>query len=100
MTFRQPLPVLGAFLGALLAGLLLLNGVLYGEKALAGSAMLAWVLGVPVSFGFAVADFGTQANERMAFIALVLPLNGALCGLVVGAGIRLLRRLRRRPHER
>jgi hypothetical protein len=91
---RRPV-VAGAALGALLACLLLLNGAFSGRSALEGSVLLAWVLGVPTSFGFAAAGFGTRPDQWVAFIALVLPINGALLGLLVGGVLRWFRRRRR-----
>lgn len=82
----------GVRVGVILAALLLLNGALYGWEALEGSAMIAWMLGVPVSVAFAALGFGDYASQWVAFISLVLPLNGALLGMLIAVVIRGLRR--------
>ena len=82
----------GLALGGALAGLLLWSARGgRGERA-EGAVIGASLLAAPSSYLFDALDWGHWASQWLAFIAIALPLNGALLGVLSGGLLAWMRR--------
>jgi hypothetical protein len=87
--------IIGLALGACLGGgLLFLGQDRFGSEAMEGSAILGFLVSLPLSAVLDLCfDWGGYADQWTLFLAVVPAANGALLGAATGVVVLLLRRL-------
>jgi hypothetical protein len=82
---------IGACIGI---GLLYFGQDRFGTEAMEGSAMLGFLLSMPLSELLSLCfDWGGYASQWAHFLAIVPAANGAMLGAIIGCAFVLFRRL-------
>ncbi len=94
MTWKTPTITNGAvcwaILGLGLATLLLISGR-SGREAAEGAALVAGIIGTPISIPLMAIEWFTRLSSWVFFVLLVVPTNGALVGALAAGGARLVK---------